>query len=560
MRTRSKPRLVARTELRRSLRTFRTNRYQLVATAAMALLFFLPMLVFGSLGARGLGETLAAAESAPAGGDTQSLAGTLTSSEFDVLGLVRSGVAMFWVLIAFLIASRAVGKTATIDEPGAVLTAVPVPTVLRGLLLSETVLIGLWVVPPVAIIVGAFALGAGTPLVLVTAALAVALLMASAVPVGYLVGLGVGHLLTINPFLARYKTAIGLVAFLLYFGAVAFAGSLFLDLFAWIGRLPVGWLGDLVLFGAPGVSPSLVRAGAAAGLSVMLALVAGVAAVWLAERHWFADPARDSRPTSYGAKTRRIDAFDGVVSRPTRSVTRIVWLRARRAPIRLLYTTYPLFGLVIFANDLSAVLSYLPLVLTLYVIWAAGAAFTLNPLGDQAGALAATLTTPIDGERFVRGHLLAGAAVFVPLGLLVSLSSAFLVGYPIERVALLGGASVVGTVGTMVLAVGVGSLFPRFGAVRLSGSHEAVMPSKSAFVAYSLVIGLAVASAALITSELARTVLALLVTGLVLDRFSLLLAPDTVLTAAVIGLIVLLTTPLLAYVHAVRSFDRFRIS
>lgn len=543
------------------MRALRTNRYQLVATAAMTLFFLLPLLVFGSMGARSLGEALAAAESVPAGGGTQSLAGTLTSSEFDVLGLVRSGVAAFWVLIAFLVASRAVGKTATIDKPEAILTAVPVPTVLRGLLLSETVLIGLWLVPPVAIIVGAFALGAGTLLVLATATVAVALLVASAVPVGYLVGLGIRHLLTINPFLARYKTAIGLVAFLLYFGAIAFAESLFVDLISWIGRLPMGWLGDLLLFGAPGVSPSILRAGAAAGLAVALALGALVATRRLAEHHWFADPARDSRPTTRtGTNTRRVDAFDEFISRPTRAVARVVWLRARRSPIRLLYAIYPLFGLVIFANDLSALLSYLPLVLTLYVIWAAGAAFTLNPLGDQAGALAATLTTPVDGERFVRGHLLVGVAVFVPIGLAVSLASAFLVGYPIERVALLGGASVVGTVGAMALAVGVGSVFPRFGTVRLSGSHEAVMPSKSAFIAYSLVIGLVVASIALIASEFARTVLALLATGLVLHRFSLLLAPETVLTVAVIGLIVLLTTPLLAYVHAVRSFDRFTLS
>lgn len=130
---------------------------------------------------------------------------------------------------------------------------------LRGLLLSETALVGLWLVPPVALVAGAFALGASAPLVLVTAALAGALLMASAVPVGYFVGLGIRHLLTINPFLARYKTAIGLGVFLAYFGAIAFAESLFVDLFGWIGRLPVGWLGDLVLFNAPGVSPSPVR-------------------------------------------------------------------------------------------------------------------------------------------------------------------------------------------------------------------------------------------------------------------------------------------------------------
>lgn len=285
-----------------------------------------------------------------------------------------------------------------------------------------------------------------------------------------------------------------------------------------------------------------------------------VAAARLAERHWFADPARDSRPTNRAARTRRIGPFDGIVSRPTRSVARVVWLRARRAPIRLLYAVYPLFGLLVFANDLSAVLSYLPVVLTLYVIWAAGAAFTLNPLGDQAGALAATLTTPVDGERFVRGHLVVATTVFVPLALVVSLASALLVGYSIERVVLLGGASVVGTVGATALAVGVGSLFPRFGSVRLSGSHEAVMPSKSAFVAYSLMLGLVVASIALIASEPARTTLALLGTGLVLDRFSLALAPDMVLTAAVIGLIGLLSIPLLAYTYAVRSFDRFTLS
>lgn len=542
----NRSRLIARTELRRSSRAFRTNRYQLLATATFGLFFLLPMLVFGSLAARGMGEALAAGESI--GG-------------FDLVAVLRTGVAVYWAMFAFFVASRAVGKSATIDEADGILTTVPVRTALCGILLSETVLVALWLVPPVLVLVGAFAFGAGTPLILLTTASTLVLVMASAVPVGYLVGLGIRHLLTVNATLARYKTALGVFAFVCYFGALAFAESLFVDLVSTLGRLPLGWLADLALVGMPGVTPSLLQASAAVGLSTLLVPLAVLGTIRLADRHWFGDPARDSRPTArIETRERRLAALDGLLSQQTRAVAHVVWLRARRAPIRLLYAAYPLFGLLIFANDLSTFLSYLPMILTLYVIWAAGVAFTLNPLGDQAGALAATLTTPLAGEQFVRGHLLVGAAVFVPLGVFISTTSALVVGYAPTRIVLLGVVSAVCTIGSATLAIGIGTLFPRFGAVRLSGSHEAVMPSKSAFAAYSLVIALAVAALAITFSEGARTVVSLLVSGLLLSRFSLVLAPDTLLTVAVIGLIVLLTSPLVAYVHAVRTFDRFDIS
>lgn len=58
----AKSRLIARTELRRSLRAFRANRYQPLATAIFGVLFLLPMLAFGSIAARELGETFAARE------------------------------------------------------------------------------------------------------------------------------------------------------------------------------------------------------------------------------------------------------------------------------------------------------------------------------------------------------------------------------------------------------------------------------------------------------------------------------------------------------------------
>ncbi|MEM4782073.1 MAG: hypothetical protein QXG03_11015 [Halalkalicoccus sp.] len=538
-------RSIARTELRRSGRALRSNRYQLVATIAVSLLFFGPLLVFGSLGARALGETLAA------GGELG----------VEPLAVVRAGVAGIWALVVFFVASRAVGKTAAPDEPAAILTAVPVSSALAGRLLAETVLVGLWVVVPALLIAGAFALGAGTPLVVVTTALALAFVLASAVPTGYLLGLGIRHLLTVVPVLARYKTAVGIVAFGLYFGAIAFAESLFADLLALVGRLPVGWLADLAAVGTVGIGPSFARAGAAVALAIGLGALATAGSIRLADRHWFADPARESRPTARRESSgRRFSAVDRLLSAQTRAVARVVWLRARRSPIRLLYAAYPLFGLVIFANDLAALVEYLPPVLALYVIWAAGAAFALNPLGDQAGALAATLTTPVSGERVVRGHLVVGAAVFVPLGLLAGVGTALAVGYPIERAALLGAASTLGVIGALALASGIGATFPRFGAVRLSGSHEAVMPSKSAFAVYSLAIGLAVAALALVASEGVRTVIALLATGLILDRFSLSIGPDALLTAGVIGLCCLLALPPAAYVHAVRRFDRFTLS
>jgi hypothetical protein len=182
--------------------------------------------------------------------------------------------------------------------------------------------------------------------------------------------------------------------------------------------------------------------------------------------------------------------LSGVAARPTRAVTANVWRRTKRAPIRLLYGVYPIFMLTGFlqttvtAGDVS---TELPIVVALYGTWVIGAS-TLNPLGDEGAMLPVTLLSSVRGGQFVRGHVLAVTLVGLPL----VVAATALTGYlsPLDPTAWLGltaASAVLGVAGAIV-AVGVGTVFPRFGEVRVTRSRNVVVPSKTAFAVYSVAV------------------------------------------------------------------------
>lgn len=465
--------LVARTELRRRVRAVRDDSRQLVALAIGGLFLGLFALVV-------VGGAFFAGRAAAGGSIPSDAARTVAAFAVGLPALT----ALF----------RGGQKLTRPDGADSLLTAAPTRDVVTGLLVAEFASgSGLFAVP-FALAGLLFALGAGSVVgaVLVPAALLTATVVGTVA--GFAGALAVLLVVSRSEFLQRYKTWVGVLALAAYFG-VLFGGSADSALgpvFRALGASPVGWYADLALVGTtPGADPARA-AGAALGSVVVLVGSLG-AATRLAGRLWFESPARPEEATAAAS------AMDGAlvgrlpVSRPTRRIARKGWLRARRAPLTLVYAVYPVFVLyapVAEALSTGSVPRYLPTALALYVAWAAGAAFTLNPLGDEGSVLPVTLTTPVSGRQFVAGRALTGVAVGVPLALLAAGVGSVFAGLSPAAAVTVACLAVVLPVAATGIAVGVGTLFPKFEASRISRSREAVVPSLLAFGAYSLALTL----------------------------------------------------------------------
>ncbi|WP_240334473.1 hypothetical protein [Halorussus sp. MSC15.2] len=120
---------------------------------------------------------------------------------------------------------------------------------------------------------------------------------------------------------------------------------------------------------------------------------------------------------------------------------------------------------------------------------------------------------------------------------------------PAKWLALTGASAVLVVSGT-VLAVGVGTLFPRFGTVEVFRSREVTMPSKGAFAAYSLaLLGGAVGAVVALVGPIAEFVGAL--AGV----------PQGVVRAVGAALAVLVGAvgPVVAYRWTTREFERYAL-
>lgn len=534
---------IARVEYRRSLRATLQNKTQLLGFGIFLLLFVGVPTVGGSYAAYTYGERILDA--------------------LPVLDGARGALALAWLGPVALIAQRAVGKTARIEHEAGMLTTVPAPDVLGGLVLAEAVRVLSVAAVPVVAVAGAFALGIGAPAAFISVVLALLAVFVTALLAGHIVGVVIKIVIGQSELLTRYKSVLAVVAFIAYFVAVSSEafGRALVELFGLLQASPTAWFGDLLVAGVPGIAPSPVRiAGAlalvAVGVPVLLAID-----VRAAERLWYADRAQPGTRTYEGS-----DADSTVLSRiaagPTRAVVNKIWRRTRRAPIRLIYVVYPLF--LLFAPlqqafTTGAVPASLPVLLALYGTWAVGAA-ALNPLGDEGALLPVTLTTGVRGGQFVRGHVLAVATVGLPLvvgatalaGLLSPLD-------PSSWVTLAAVSAVLCVVGP-VLALAIGTRFPRFGTVRVSRSREVVVPSKTAFACYTLVVAVgALGSAVALIPSVVALLSGLLgfVTGY-LD-LSVAIGASALRVGGTVALALGLVAPPLAYRYVSRRFDSYTL-
>lgn len=567
------PLVVAGTEVRRTGRVVAGNRTKVLTFLAVALVAVGPITAIGLLVLPTLGEALAAGNVDPPGNATPT-------------DVATGATALVWMFLAGLAAMRTTTNVADVDEPASLLVSTSLRNVVAGLLAAELALFAVWIVPPLLLLAGAFSYGFGSVLPVVLATVVVATLLVSAIPVGFVVGVWIRHLLTVYEPIARHRTPIFVVVAVAYVGAVmtGWIGEFAESLFFLLTDSPLGWPGHLLLAIVPGVSPS---AGAVLGAAVGTLVVTGLgieAGVRSASVHWFAVPVRSDdeteRPTESETADRLLpDRFRrgpgarnvvahrlpvGGIDRRVRTVTATAIRRTKRAPARLLYVAYPLFGALFFLEQplrTGTVPAGTAVLFCGYVVWGSGAVLALNPLGDPGRGLPAVLTATVSGRDVVGGLVLASTVVSAPVAIAVSLAVGVASPLSLETTGVLLGGTVAGTVVAPLLATGVGCAFPRFGSVRVTNNREAIVPSKTAFVVYTLALAAPAAAATVLYVDGAPAAIAGVLSALVslAPWFDVTIPSGAVTAVSWIVLLLGLVAPPASARYAIRRLDRYAL-
>lgn len=463
---------IGRLELSRRWRVLKDNEAQLVAIAISAL-FFVPLGIGSLVGAYLFGAAIAS-------GDVET-----------PLRWTRLGFVYAWLFIAGFGGYRAYATTLSPDRLDGYLTTVSHRELLAGLLFAEA---AVWGVP--AIVVGGvgsllFAVGTGSVLSAPVLFLTVCTTVATALTTGVLVSLLIRNTGVRSELLTRLRPIfVGLFA-IGYFGVVftqSYA-SVLQPLSHLLEATPVGWYGDLALVGSVPTA-SVVRGGATLLASGAFLLANAVVLPRLAAGLWYADGVHIEHEIDHDSSADP-PRLAGILSQPVLGVAMADWKRARRAPITLAFAVYPLFLLtnpVIDAVQTGTIGRILPLSIVVFGPWIAGALFALNVVGNEGAALPSTLLSPTPGRALVAGHVVAGAVLVTPVTVVATVGLGLASPHSTVAVGTLTASALVLAVTAGPIATGIGALFPRFEAVSVSRSTEAIVPSTLAFGIYSLVL------------------------------------------------------------------------
>ncbi|GAB7093293.1 hypothetical protein JCM30237_04450 [Halolamina litorea] len=405
---------------------------------------------------------------------------------------VRGGTALFWLFGVFLLAQRAATAYDELVAEPFVLTTVSARTAVVGGVVAETLRVAAYGALPMAVLLPTAAYVLGSPATLVVVPVVAALFVGSAVVAGRVTGYTAAWLVARVPFVARHRTALSAVVAIGFFGGYMLFQLPMLPYSldpALLGLLPVGWLVDLAVVGTPiRYSGSRLLGGVVVAGGTILG--GSWAATLVASSLWYGDevapddghdePVAVEDRTGTGALARSLSPLSvPLLDGPSRTVARWTLLRARREPQRLNFLMVPVFGGGSAVLNLllqgSASLSVLGPATALVGGWVAGAAFALNPLGDEGPVLPMTLTS-VPSRAYVRG-LIAPVLLSAPAVTLLTLAVSLGTGTaPVTALALGVAGAVVAGVGA-ALAPLLGMWFPRYSAIRI-GSSDDVRPPR----------------------------------------------------------------------------------
>lgn len=424
-------------------------------------------------------------------------------------GEVRLGVSALWIGTVWFFGQRTLLYWRQPRAEAFILTTVSTRTAAVGMLLTEFFTACLFLLPPTVLLVGVVGYAFLSPVSLVLVPLAVGLFAATALVVGYALGFAYLFVSARSRGLSNQQgqligqlVVLAVVVYLVaqFFGGVPAIWDV--TSFAWF---PTSWFVDLAILGTP-VATSLGRA--LAGVLGSLVVLGGGSLVVerLAGVYWVTDPssaAAESGNTATGPQSQDDGTLAASISplviprfvgRPTQRVAQVVLLRLRRAPRRLLFlfTLVVSFGIYVGVvyGQLDEPLSLVPVVCAVFFPWLAGAAFGLNPLGDEGAVLPATLTSSVSGREYVHGYILPGLLYGIPITILCMLVGSVVSPYPLGVQVGFVVVGVVLHVVAVVLAPAVGMRFPRFSSILGSQSSGIVPPSMTAIIVYSLAVGL----------------------------------------------------------------------
>ena len=411
----------------------------------------------------------------------------------------RGTVALFWLFGVFLIGQRVVSLRTRIEAEPFVLTTVSPRATAAGLALAETLRVLAYFAPATLLSTAVCVVLLGSPASVLVVPATALLFAATAVVIGSAAGYAVALLVATSPFVARHKTVLGTAASLLGFGGYA------LVFYPQIGGvdqsslavLPVGWFLDLALAGTGVATAPLRWLGVALGSAAILSL-GGFAVDRLAPTLWYTDPVDvDSDGSSDSGELGSDDALAAAVaplpvprllSTPTRRVAEWVLLRTRRDPNRLTFLMVPLFAVgsavvnvTVQSGSIDAVAAPLCAVA---LPWAAGSLFAMNPFGDEGAVLPVTLTA-VPGRRYVRGLVVPGLLIGLPIVPLVTGLATLVSPYTVlERVGLVALSAVLTCV-SVAIAPAIGTAFPRFSAISVGRSREVIPPRMTAVTVHA---------------------------------------------------------------------------
>lgn len=463
---------VVHLELRRRFRKMSENTVQLLAIG-IVVIFAFPLVGGALFGLFAFGSAI--------------VDGSIESP----LQWTTMGVAGLWTCIVIFGGYRAYSIALQPDRIDGLLTTIGPRDLIAGLIMTEILL---WGAP--GLLLGflgsiAFAVGAGTVLVIPAFLVVMALGLVSGLVVGFAVALVIRNLGVRSVLLTRLRNLLLAILFLAYFAVLV--GGAFDDVFAplvsVLSPTPIGWLGDVLLIAIHEDASSLRATGAIVALLAATIVLGGVV-VRLAGALWYADGVTVTHRTR--TNSGRGERLERLLSLPVAGVMIVDWARARRNPLAFSFVLYPLVVLIGPLADTfqtGSVGSGFPLLVMFCGAWMTGVLFTLNLLGNEAPVLEGSLLSSGVDRGLVVGHILASIGLAGIPTVVATTVVGILSPYEAPMVALLAFTSLLLVVSAAMIAPGIAVTFPRFEEVAITRGSKAIVPSWSAFGAFSLIFG-----------------------------------------------------------------------